>query len=269
MDPIRIFVGTDKWQQAAGAELVLEHSIRQHSQRADIEITWMRTGDRGWKVSKLGGQQDGELTWRVGDAVDRGWVNNRSWGTPFTGFRFAVPQLCQFEGRAIYLDADMLVLGDIADLWNEEIEETRGLKCWGDLRTDVSVINCEFFGEPGGAPAADWPVIAEMKDSGWRAMDYLRMLHRMGAVDNRLDRMWNDCDGWGYERGENTQLIHYTHVLHGQPYRPYDIPYPKEFPYVKTSKKAGLLWWDTYLQALMKQHGEEEGTRIWNEAKNA
>jgi len=269
MDPIRIFVGTDEWQRAAGAELVLEHSIRQHSQRADIEITWMRSGDPGWEVSKDGGAVKGRQTWKVGDAVDSAWSGGRgSWATPFSCFRFAVPELCQFEGRAIYLDADMLVLGDINDLWNQDCLEGSSVKCSHRVRTDVMVIDCSKFGEPGGKPFASWWSIADMKKKHLHIRQFLSRLGLYHVVDTSLDSLWNDCDGWGYERGDNAQLIHYTHALKGQPYRPYpNAKYPSQFPYVTTSQKAGLLWWDTYLQALMKQHGEEEGTRIWNEAK--
>ena len=38
--------------------------------------------------------------------------------TPFTYSRFLVPWLCKFEGRALFLDADILAQGDIADLWD-------------------------------------------------------------------------------------------------------------------------------------------------------
>jgi hypothetical protein len=38
--------------------------------------------------------------------------------TPFTFSRFLVPQLCNFEGWALFLDLDMLVQGDIAELFD-------------------------------------------------------------------------------------------------------------------------------------------------------
>ena len=38
--------------------------------------------------------------------------------TPFTFSRFLVPWLCRFRGKAIFMDADMLVLGDIAELFD-------------------------------------------------------------------------------------------------------------------------------------------------------
>jgi hypothetical protein len=38
--------------------------------------------------------------------------------TEFTYSRFLVPWLCQFKGRALFLDADMVVTGDIAELFD-------------------------------------------------------------------------------------------------------------------------------------------------------
>lgn len=38
--------------------------------------------------------------------------------TPFTFSRFLVPWLCRFRGRAVFMDADMLVLGDICELFD-------------------------------------------------------------------------------------------------------------------------------------------------------
>jgi hypothetical protein len=38
--------------------------------------------------------------------------------TPFTYSRFLVPWLCGFQGTALFLDIDMLVLGDIAELFD-------------------------------------------------------------------------------------------------------------------------------------------------------
>lgn len=38
--------------------------------------------------------------------------------TTFTFARFLVPWLCGFEGRALFLDADMVVTGDIAELFD-------------------------------------------------------------------------------------------------------------------------------------------------------
>lgn len=40
--------------------------------------------------------------------------------TEFTYSRFLVPYLCDFKGKALFLDADMVVVGDIAELFKTE-----------------------------------------------------------------------------------------------------------------------------------------------------
>src|SRR5688500_13788101 len=41
--------------------------------------------------------------------------------TEFSNYRFLIPQLCGFVGRAIYLDSDMICLADIAELFCAEM----------------------------------------------------------------------------------------------------------------------------------------------------
>jgi hypothetical protein len=43
--------------------------------------------------------------------------------TPFSFQRFLIPELCGFRGRAIYMDADMQVFADIAEIWNEPMAD--------------------------------------------------------------------------------------------------------------------------------------------------
>ena len=43
------------------------------------------------------------------------------WATPFSVFRWAIPHVCNFEGKAIYMDVDMIARDDIAKLWNQQI----------------------------------------------------------------------------------------------------------------------------------------------------
>ena len=66
--------------------------------------------------------------------------------TGFTNLRYLVPKLCRDMGRThgIYLDVDMLVLGDIADLW-----EYRHAGDWATLldgSDEVSIFSsvCQF-----------------------------------------------------------------------------------------------------------------------------
>lgn len=89
---IDVFVGADRSQLMAVA--VLEHSIKRHTQRRvrvapliDVELPEpkdLRQGSR----------------------------------TNFSFARFAIPELKNYQGKAIYLDADMLVFRDIGELWD-------------------------------------------------------------------------------------------------------------------------------------------------------
>lgn len=105
----RVFVGTD--QRMGPAERALERSIRAHS-GIPAELNWMRAGQ-----GQFGG-------WHMRRRAERPYSGS-GWPTEFTPFRFAVPELAGFKGRAIYLDADM-VLGDIRELW-ERLFDAPGL----------------------------------------------------------------------------------------------------------------------------------------------
>lgn len=165
----------------------------------------MRSGDPGWEVSRNGA--DG--SWKINREPGHAWKSRGSWGTDFSCFRFAIPELCGFDGKAIYLDADMLVLGDIAEL--ASLSLNRPWLCRSGM-TDVSVIDCK-------AMRGLLPSIAEMKPSGRITFDYVQMLTRCGAIDPSLPAEWNardSADLWV----PATKLLHYTTVP-WQPWRPY------------------------------------------------
>jgi hypothetical protein len=107
---IRVFIGTAaKW---AKHEPVLEHSIRANTD-AEVEVEFLRAGEHGLKPSGC---------------------------TGFTNFRYAIPEIAGREGFAIYLDIDMIVLADIAELW--DYRERGQWVCLADGSTEVSVIDC-------------------------------------------------------------------------------------------------------------------------------
>lgn len=92
IEPVRIFVGTDESQRVAAR--VLEYTIRKNASRP-VELVHLDTVD----VPR-----------------PRSPVNRPR--TSFSFKRFAIPALCGHRGRAIYLDADMIVFGDIAEIWD-------------------------------------------------------------------------------------------------------------------------------------------------------
>lgn len=103
-DMVRVFVGYDPREAVAFS--VLEHSIHRRASRPVTVAPIM--------LSQLDG-----LMWR-----DR----NPLQSTDFSFSRFLTPYLCGFEGWAVFMDCDMLVLDDIAALW--------------DLRDDRYAVMC-------------------------------------------------------------------------------------------------------------------------------
>ncbi|MBI3300249.1 MAG: glycosyl transferase [Elusimicrobia bacterium] len=91
MEAVRVFVGTDRSQLLAVK--VLEHSIKRH---ASLPVEVIPMCDLPIRVPK-----DPRQTQRTG----------------FSFSRFCIPALAGYRGRAIYMDADMLVMKDIRELW--------------------------------------------------------------------------------------------------------------------------------------------------------
>ena len=107
-DTIKVFVGCDPNNCDLEQMMVLDYSIHKHTS-APVEIVWMQ-------LSK-----DPQSFWYSNPKTGEGW-NTTKWPTPFSGFRWAIPEYCDFSGRAIYMDADVIILDDLAELWHHPIE---------------------------------------------------------------------------------------------------------------------------------------------------
>ena len=118
---IRVFVGCAPNHEDAESQAVLEWSIYKHCTEPVI-ITWMKLS-------------------RDPDSPFYGWETAR-WATPFSGFRWAVPELCNFESRAIYMDSDVIVMSDLSELWNAELEPGKAIMARGSGRMCVSLWDC-------------------------------------------------------------------------------------------------------------------------------
>src|SRR5882762_6242859 len=102
----RIFVGCAANNEDLESQVVLEYSLRKHAS-IPVEITWMQLSRN--PASPFYSDPEKGLGWRT-----------KQWATPFSGFRWALSVLCEFEGRAIYMDSDFIVMSDIAALWYQE-----------------------------------------------------------------------------------------------------------------------------------------------------
>lgn len=126
--------------------------------------------------------------------------------TPFSFQRFLIPELCDYQGRAIYLDADMQVFADMSSLW-----EIRFNGC--DVLTtavanhgrrgqfSVMVLDCS---------ALKWKVEEIVADLDAGTIDYAGLMYDMEVackIGRSLPTTWNSLER--YEPGK-TCLLHYT-----------------------------------------------------------
>jgi len=172
--------------------------------------------------------------------------------TPFSFARFAIPELCNYEGRAVYLDSDMLVFDDIAELATLPFEEA-GVLCtyqsevpaaWKDSRWfhpgrqfSVMVLDCEHL---------DWDVRAIVGGLDAGSYTYRDLMFELCIVPehqiaDRVPTTWNHLEH--YEAGV-TRLLHYT-VVPLQPWRSDDNPlgWLWEAAY-RNAVRAGAVPWD-------------------------
>lgn len=134
--------------------------------------------------------------------------------------RFLIPWLCQWSGHAIFLDGDMLLRADIADLWmlrrpdvgvqvvKHDYQTKHPVKYLGNPNRDyprknwssVMIWNCGFFPNRKLTPE-----FVAKQDGAF--------LHRFGWLnDDQIDGLspeWNFLVG-EMERGDMSKLLHFT-----------------------------------------------------------
>jgi hypothetical protein len=118
--------------------------------------------------------------------------------TPFTFSRFLVPQLCNFEGLALFLDLDMLVQGDIAELFDLADEDSAVMVVKSGARFEwasVILFNC---GHP---------------DNRQLTPDYLETAKGLHGIPwtekiGSLPPEWNHLVM--YDEPKPAKLLHYT-----------------------------------------------------------
>ena len=61
---------------------------------------------------------EGDISWSKRNSKDL----TAQVGTGFSLLRWDIPRRCNYEGFAIYLDSDQIVLADIYDLWMSDCQ---------------------------------------------------------------------------------------------------------------------------------------------------
>ena len=207
---IKIFVGCASNNEDLESQAVLEYSLKKHSSQP-VDITWMQ-------LSK-----DKNSMWN-------GWATEL-WATPFSGFRWAIPAACDYQGKAIYMDSDMIILDDITKLYNQEFEEDRIVLAKGgedSWRYCVSLWNCE-------AAKDVLPEIDEIKSD---PSSHRKLMAYFGDKSNDLTQPFNG--NWNCVDGENLtidkiQILHYS-FMSTQFHHKYSLP--------RLQKEGKSHWYD-------------------------
>jgi|688.fasta_scaffold609603_2 hypothetical protein len=168
------------------------------------------------------------------------WIKYRNF-TEFSNYRWLIPEICGYEGRAIFLDSDMVCLADIGELFDADMagcamlakaEAYKGGSAWGMSNVLFDCSQCRF-------PLEE--IFREIDAGLYSNTDFHQMTptflehrpYRLGP----LDPAWNSFDR--FEQG--TRLIHYTN-LRTQPWKfPGHVHEEIWFRAFEEARTAGLI----------------------------
>jgi hypothetical protein len=144
--------------------------------------------------------------------------------TPFSFQRFLIPDLCGYQGRAIYLDADMQLFSDVGALWSARMDgyDLLTVQQGNEGRNgqfSVMLLNCERL---------QWHIESIVQGLDEGNFTYEQLMYEMcvaGSVGRILDPGWNSLEK--YEPGQ-TRLLHYTDM--------------DTQPWVSLNNPLGYLW---------------------------
>ncbi|MDG2306271.1 MAG: glycosyltransferase [Candidatus Binatia bacterium] len=233
MDTIRICIGTER--RTIVAQKVLEYSILANvAPGAQVEFDRLEGGD--WAGSGPEQQYTG-----------------------FSFLRWTIPERVGWRGKAIYLDADMLCLGDVSKLWAaDETWPSDGACVWcTSYRRQRRVRWLPFLKRSDPTPETSVMLIdcgkakgrllsleeIELRMVGDEDLARYREVMHLSYLDPppvEIPQWWNLMDGWGRRtdgfEDERAQLLHFTDV----PKQPWYFPdHPKRHV------------WEEYLEAAL------------------
>lgn len=227
VDKIKIFIGGAPFGADAESQMVVEYSIRKNT-TADVDIVWMRQSF------------DPKSPYF-------GWDSDK-WGTPFSAFRWSIPEVCGYEGKAIYLDSDFIILSDIKDLWDQEFEDGKVVMAKGPsapARFCISMWN--------NAAAKDWlPPIKSMRIDENIHKRMIKLFQNNQELVQPFQGNWNCVDG-----GNNVQIsdidgLHFSNIP-TQPQLKYAIP--------RLKREGSKHWYNKEV----KQHSREDLLELFDQ----
>lgn len=150
----------------------------------------------------------------------------------FLPLRFIVPQLMEFQGKAVLTDPDIFATADVWELLEQDMKDKSVLSCrpgkgYG-FNSSVMLLNCEKLSH------WKWDEMMEsVFDKSLDLQDLIRLRFEQEDAIGELEKKWNDTD----KLDENTRLLHNTKQT-TQPWKtglPYKIENMNNF-YKKVDK---------------------------------
>lgn len=227
--PIKIFIGSG--EQSLLERKVLIYSLHKHAKR-DLDIS-VFNGTHNSIERKHQPPVAAPLS------LDLKYRNQ----TEFSLYRYLIPELCEYQGRAIYLDSDTVCLSDIGALFDlplngsdffakREYAENDGARMWG---LSVMLIDCERTRFPLDE------IFREIDEGLYSYPEFSQMGKRFLAQRayriGELDPSWNVFD-----RVEaDTNLVHYTNLF-TQPWKHQGHPFGEMwFSYLAEALDRGFI----------------------------
>lgn len=236
---IRLFVGCSANGEDAEAQAMLEYTVRKYASEP-VEINWM-------KLSR-----DPESPWYSNPTKREGW-NTQLWATPFSVFRWAIPYVCHWRGKAIYQDVDQILRGDIADLWKQRIPDGKAILSKSIKHSCVMLMDCERL----KGKIMDFEKMRRMHGG------YSVIRNSLAPYMATFSGNWNCLDGETYKTLDDPdiRIIHFTKV-ETQPHLKYALP---------RLAKEGIRHWNGLLagQAHARPDVQPLVDQIWAEAQAA
>lgn len=164
---------------------------------------------------------EGKIIKKIGLDLKIKYSNN----TEFTFYKYLVPELCGYNGKALFLDSDIICLGDLNDLANTNMDNYDLLAKGDAYKTEqwgssVLLFNCYKY----KINLTDCFKNIDIKK--YNEHDLLMFTDKF--LDNHdlkiksYENIWNSFDFYN----ENTRLLHYTN-LHSQPWKFHNHQYGK------------------------------------------
>ena len=231
MNQVRIFVGYDS--RTPAAFWILRASILRHSPEVQVYPIVQQ-------LLRMQGRY-----YRPPDPLA---------ATEFTYTRFLVPYLANYEGLALFMDCDMLVRGDLVELFDEFCQKGEAVSCVqhdhhppedtkmaGEVQTlyprknwsSLVLYNC-------GHPANCKLSVASANQMSGAELHQFKWLkdHEIGS----LPLEWNWLEGWNtVEECSNPKVVHFTRGIPGIHPGYSHVAYAQEYLDFANTLKGDLL----------------------------